>query len=82
MCLVLFGWLVSQKFFVELTDVDIRKRLYEEEMNRLENRLSLPIIPNTEQEHILYKNYGDIDSTTETEVWYKSNLPNKEYIPL
>ena len=36
MCLVLFGWLTRQEYFKNLTDVDIRKDIYEDEMKRIE----------------------------------------------
>jgi hypothetical protein len=36
MCLVLFGWLTSQKFFTDMTDVNIRQRLNEEQLKMIE----------------------------------------------
>jgi len=36
MCLVIFAWLVAQDYFKEMTDNDIRKRLYEEQKNQIE----------------------------------------------
>ena len=36
MCCVLFGWLVQQTYFKELTDDDIRERMYKEQQNQLE----------------------------------------------
>jgi len=39
MTLVLFAWLVRQDYFKELTDLDIRQRLYEERMKDVENNL-------------------------------------------
>ena len=40
MCLVIYAWLVSQDYFKELTDQDIRKRLYEEQKNQIEQDMS------------------------------------------
>jgi hypothetical protein len=40
MCLVIYAWLVAQDYFKELTDQDIRKRLYEEQKNQLEQDMS------------------------------------------
>jgi len=37
MCLVLFGWLTRQEYFKNLTDMDIRKDIYEDEMQRIED---------------------------------------------
>ena len=39
MCSVLFAWLIRQEFFKELTDVDVRKRLYEENQKMIEEDL-------------------------------------------
>ena len=36
MCLVLFAWLTRQEYFKNLTDMDIRKDIYEDEMKRIE----------------------------------------------
>jgi hypothetical protein len=40
MCLVIYAWLVSQDYFKELTDQDIRKRLYEEQKNQIEQDMA------------------------------------------
>ena len=40
MCLVLFAWLVAQEYFKEMTDNDIRKRLYEEQKNQIEQDMA------------------------------------------
>ena len=39
MCCVLFGWLVEQTYFKELTDDDIRARMFDEQQNQLEHTL-------------------------------------------
>jgi hypothetical protein len=36
MCLVLFSWLTSQKFFTDMTNVDIRRKLNEEHLKMIE----------------------------------------------
>ena len=36
MCLVIFAWLVAQPYFKEMTDDDIRKRIYEEQEEQIE----------------------------------------------
>jgi len=36
MCLVIFSWLVNQRYFKELTNMDIRKKMWEEQMETLE----------------------------------------------
>ena len=40
MCLVLFAWLVAQDYFKEMTDNDIRKRMYEEQKNQIEQDMA------------------------------------------
>jgi hypothetical protein len=40
MCLVIFAWLVAQDYFKEMTDNDIRKRLYEEQRNAIEQDMA------------------------------------------
>jgi len=36
MCLVIYAWLVAQDYFKELTDQDVRKRLYQEQKEQIE----------------------------------------------
>ena len=36
MTLVIFGWLVQQRYFKEMTNLDIRKKMWEEQMETLE----------------------------------------------
>ena len=40
MCLVIYAWLVQQDYFKELTDQDVRKRLYEEQKNAIEQDMA------------------------------------------
>jgi len=40
MCLVIYSWLVVQDYFKELTDQDVRKRLYEEQKNQIEQDMA------------------------------------------
>ena len=40
MCLVLFGWLTRQDYFKNLTNVDVRTDIYEEEIEKLEEDMS------------------------------------------
>jgi len=40
MCLVIFAWLVAQEYFKEMTDNDVRKRLYEEQRNQIEQDMA------------------------------------------
>ena len=40
MCLVIYAWLVAQDYFKELTDQDVRRRLYEEQKNQIEQDMA------------------------------------------
>ena len=40
MCLVIYAWLVAQDYFKELTDQDVRKRLYDEQRNQIEQDMA------------------------------------------
>ena len=40
MCLVIFSWLIVQPYFKEMTDNDIRKRIYDEQKNQIEQDMS------------------------------------------
>lgn len=37
MCLVLFSWLTKQSYFKEITDIDIRKELFQKEINEIDD---------------------------------------------
>jgi hypothetical protein len=40
MCLVIFAWLVQQDYFKEMTNNDVRKRIYEEQRNQIEQDMA------------------------------------------
>ena len=40
MCLVFFAWLTDQQYFKDLTDEDIRKRLYETQKETIDADMS------------------------------------------
>ncbi len=40
MCLVMFAWLSGQPYFKELTETDIRQKLYKEKMQAIEDELT------------------------------------------
>ena len=42
MCTVLFSWIVKQDYFKEITDIDIRERLYKEQEKMIEENM-LPV---------------------------------------
>ena len=40
MCMVIFAWLVQQEYFKEMTDNDIRQRIYDEQKNQIEQDMA------------------------------------------
>ena len=40
MCLVIYAWLVQQDYFKELTDQDVRKKLYEDQRDQIEQDMA------------------------------------------
>ena len=40
MCLVIFSWLVAQDYFKEMTNNDVRKKIYEEQKNQIEQDMA------------------------------------------
>jgi len=58
MCLVLFGWMTTQKYFKELTDMDFRRRLEEFNKDMIEDELTP---------------FGFIDDGVPTESTFKDN---------
>ena len=60
MCLVIFAWLVAQDYFKEMTDNDIRKRLYEEQRNQIEQDMApFGFIQDGLDENTFTDNQGD-----------------------
>ena len=39
MCMVLFSWIARQDYFKEITDTDIREKLYKEKMKMIEDQM-------------------------------------------
>ena len=75
MCLVIFAWLVAQDYFKEMTNNDVRKRIYEEQKNQIEQDMApFGFIQNgLDDDSFVDKNgdrwytdeYGDVASTWE-----------------
>ena len=40
MCLVIYAWLVAQDYFKELTEQDVRKRIYEDQRDQIEQDMA------------------------------------------
>ena len=40
MCCVLFAWMTNQQYFKELTDIDLREKMFLEHQNQLEQDMT------------------------------------------
>jgi len=58
MTMVLFGWLTSNQYFQELTDVNVREKIYKQQMLQIEDELTP---------------FGVIDTGDKEEVWIAGN---------
>ena len=75
MCLVIYAWLVAQDYFKELTDQDVRKRLYEEQKNQIEQDMA-PFGFLSDGLDALMN--GEVD--TEGDVWFTDEYGDKSYM--
>ena len=67
MTLVILGWMMSQSYFKELTDSDIRKTLYESQIKQMEEDL-LPFGFSTTED-----GFGDYEVDSNGDVWYRAD---------
>ena len=73
MCLVIYAWLVAQDYFKELTDQDVRKRLYQEQKNQIEQDMS-PF------GFILDGRESTSEVDSEGDVWYLDEYGDRSYM--
>ncbi len=74
MCLVLFAWLIAQEYFKEMTETDIRKKIYEEQKNQIEQDMA-PfgfIADGFDSESTFVDNSGDR--------WYSDEYGDRSYM--
>jgi hypothetical protein len=65
MCLVLFSWLVTNPYFKEITDVNLREAIYQKKIQQIEEEM-LPLgFINDGQHEEVYVEGGDIWGTKE-----------------
>ena len=74
MCLVIFSWLVAQDYFKEMTDNDVRKRIYEEQKNQIEQDMA-PF-------GFISDGFDNMESFTDKEGdrWYTDEYGDRSYM--
>ena len=61
MTLVIFSWLVQQQYFKDMTDLDIRKQMYKDQMEALEqDMLPFGIIDSGQEEESFTDGTGQV----------------------
>jgi hypothetical protein len=87
MCLVIFSWLVAQQYFKEMTDNDVRKRIYEEQKNQIEQDMA-PfgfIVDGLDDDVFVEKTTGDRwmkagKNDNQLEVWNVDEYGDRSYM--
>ena len=67
MTLVLFGWMTSQPYFKEISDINIREDLFKDKISELEDGLTPFGIIDTGVEE------GNFEIDAEGDVWYNAD---------
>jgi hypothetical protein len=90
MCLVIFSWLIVQDYFKEMTNNDIRKRIYQEQKDQIEQDMSPFGFINdgisNEDEVIVEKETGDLwlisdgNNNNPIEVWNLDEYGDMSYM--
>lgn len=73
MCMVLFGWLTTQSYFRDLTNLDIRKTVFDERLKQLEDEMT----PFGVLDDGILNNNEEIDSTGT--VWTEDLNRNNDF---
>jgi len=73
MCLVIFAWLAVQDYFREMTDNDVRQRIYEEQRNQIEQDMAPFGFITTGLE-------GDEGFVSDGTIWYGDTQENVSYM--
>ena len=73
MCMVIFAWLVQQDYFKEMTDNDVRQRIYDEQKNQIEQDMAPFGFIETGLE-------GDEGFVSDGSVWYGETQEDVSYM--
>ena len=74
MCLVIFAWLVQQEYFKEMSDNDIRKRIYDEQKNQIEQDMAPFGFVQTGLEE------GESFTDSNGDTWYTDEYGDRSYM--
>ena len=81
MCLVIFAWLVAQDYFKEMTDNDIRKRIYEEQKNQIEQDMApFGFIETGLEADTFVDSEGDMWTKTNSDSWNTDEYGDRSYM--
>jgi hypothetical protein len=73
MCMVLFGWLTTQSYFKDMTNMDIRKTVFDEKLKQLEEEMTpFGVI----DDGIMFQNEEQDSSGT---VWRDAEIRNNDF---
>ncbi len=73
MCLVIFAWLVCQDYFKEMSDQDVRKRIYDEQKNQIEQDMApFGFVQTGLEDESFVDNDGD--------TWYTDEYGDRSYM--
>lgn len=72
MCMVLFAWLVMQPYFKEMTDQDVRRRIYEDQKDQIEQDMA-PF-------GFIDDGLGDDTFISDDAVWYGQSQEEVSYM--
>jgi len=72
MCMVLFAWLVMQDYFKEMTDQDVRRRIYEDQKDQIEQDMA-PF-------GFIDDGLGDDTFISDDSVWYGESQEEVAYM--
>ena len=81
MCLVIFGWLVAQDYFKEMTENDVRTRIYEAQKNQIEQDMApFGFIDDGLGTYEKEKDQeGNVWVVADNKGWYENESPRDEY---
>lgn len=72
MCLVLFAWMTNQKFFADLCNANIRRKLYEQQMTALEDEMLPTPLSNDGNRENMFISDGSVWTVVTSDEMFKN----------